>query len=195
LSDTLLSTSAAWCLDIQAPHTKYTSCFTKSYGRYIKGTGSVLLCVEEGTTDNTEKMEQEVLAYIHQQNTTNTNDGDQKRQYDSHWWSQVQAQFPDVNIKLRYFTPRELLRLFGFPETFHFAILPHPIKTNSKDTAFTNKHKKARLMADAPKEEEEEEVAQPVTIRKQYELIGNSINVTVVSHLLAYLLSFPEKQE
>lgn len=51
---------------------------------------------------------------------------------------------------LRYFAPRELLNLFGFPSRFVF---PEHVKT-----------------------------------KKQYELIGNSVNVKVVSHLLDFLL-------
>lgn len=60
--------------------------------------------------------------------------------------------------KLRYFTPEELLRLFGFdspPGNPHGAFFP---------------------------------VDEKLTLRKKYELIGNSLNVTVACRLLHLLL-------
>jgi tRNA (cytosine38-C5)-methyltransferase len=41
-SKTLYSKSS-WCLDIQTARSHYSACFTKSYSRFIRGTGSVLL--------------------------------------------------------------------------------------------------------------------------------------------------------
>ena len=35
--------SASWCLDIVTPSCRTSSCFTKAYSRYLKGAGSVLL--------------------------------------------------------------------------------------------------------------------------------------------------------
>jgi tRNA (cytosine38-C5)-methyltransferase len=54
------------------------------------------------------------------------------------------------HVKLRYFTPVELLRVFGFPPDFQFP--------------------------------------SNISIKKQYELIGNGVNVTVIARLLNELL-------
>ena len=60
-------------MDIVAPNSANTCCFTKSYGHYVKGTGSVLSCV----------------------------DGNGLK-------------------KLRFFTPREVLRLMCYSDSFQF---------------------------------------------------------------------------
>ena len=43
VSESILEKTASWCLDIVRCTDHATACFTKSYGRYLKGTGSVLL--------------------------------------------------------------------------------------------------------------------------------------------------------
>uniref|UniRef100_H2Y5J5 DNA methyltransferase 2 n=1 Tax=Ciona savignyi TaxID=51511 RepID=H2Y5J5_CIOSA len=94
-------------MDIVNPVSKSSTCFTKSYGYYAEGTGSVL-------------------------NTGSTLD-----------MSNVLAN------KLRYFTPTEVANLMCFPEQFSFP------------DGFTRKQK--------------------------YKLLGNSLNVYVVSCLLKFL--------
>lgn len=69
-------------------------------------------------------------------------------EYEGDW---VEKLLGSEETYVRYFSPRELLGLFGFPISFVW-----------------------------PAE---------VSRRKCYELIGNSINVSVASRLLAYLLS------
>ena len=77
------------------------------------------------------------------------------RSFSDNWWSLLKdnytASHPNEELHLRYFHPKELLSLFGFPEEFQF---PHNI-----------------------------------SMKKQYELIGNSVNVTVISYLLQELFS------
>uniref|UniRef100_H2Y5J4 tRNA (cytosine(38)-C(5))-methyltransferase n=1 Tax=Ciona savignyi TaxID=51511 RepID=H2Y5J4_CIOSA len=96
-------------MDIVNPVSKSSTCFTKSYGYYAEGTGSVL-------------------------NTGSTLD-----------MSNVLAN------KLRYFTPTEVANLMCFPEQFSFP------------DGFTRKQK--------------------------YKLLGNSLNVYVVSCLLKFLVT------
>ncbi|KAG5177304.1 S-adenosyl-L-methionine-dependent methyltransferase [Tribonema minus] len=67
------------------------------------------------------------------------------------WGGRARFSFVEGGQKLRYFTPREMLRVAGFPESFVFS----PGTSN----------------------------------RAAYKLIGNSINVTVVSRLLSWLLA------
>jgi tRNA (cytosine38-C5)-methyltransferase len=55
-----------------------------------------------------------------------------------------------VKLKLRYFTPREIANLHGFPSTFHFP--------------------------------------PSFSLKQCFSLLGNSLNVVVVSELIDYLL-------
>ncbi|XP_061569312.1 tRNA (cytosine(38)-C(5))-methyltransferase [Cololabis saira] len=81
-------------LDIVQPEARRSSCFTKGYGRYVEGTGSVLqTCLEEEVDRVYSGLDQLP--------------DDQKLQ-------QLQK------LKLRYFSPREVSNLMGFPRSFEF---------------------------------------------------------------------------
>ncbi|XP_061778125.1 tRNA (cytosine(38)-C(5))-methyltransferase isoform X3 [Nerophis ophidion] len=85
----------ALILDIVTPLCRRSVCFTKGYGRYVEGTGSVLQsCMET-------KMES-VFQHLNQ-----CSEKEEKLQL-------LQK------LKLRYFTPREVANMMGFPKTFSF---------------------------------------------------------------------------
>ncbi|KAM9847950.1 tRNA (cytosine(38)-C(5))-methyltransferase [Aulostomus maculatus] len=84
----------ALILDIVQPTCRRSVCFTKGYGRYVEGTGSVLQCCLET------KMES-VFKGLDQLSN------EEKLQRLS-------------KLKLRYFTPREVANLMGFPQSFSF---------------------------------------------------------------------------
>ncbi|KAM9337759.1 tRNA (cytosine(38)-C(5))-methyltransferase [Symphorus nematophorus] len=115
----------ALILDIVQPTCRRSVCFTKGYGRYVEGTGSVLQCCVDTEMESVflglEKCSEE-----------------EKLQRLS-------------KLKLRYFTPREVANLMGFPPSFSF---PEQIPT-----------------------------------KQQYKVLGNSLNVVVVSRLLQLLVS------
>jgi tRNA (cytosine38-C5)-methyltransferase len=110
--DSVLQRPAAWCFDIVTPASKRTSCFTSAYGKYIKGTGSVLLFrpnhggVGDMPVPNT-------FAMV----------APEERQFDSEWVSALKSS----RHSLRYFSGSELARLFGFSESFTF-----PAETTTK---------------------------------------------------------------
>lgn len=83
-------------LDICHKNSTSTCCFTKAYGRYIEGTGSIF----------TEKSEVDVKILYDQ--ISNCISGS-----DEHLHLARQ-------LKLRFFTPREVSRLMSFPENFTF---------------------------------------------------------------------------
>lgn len=115
----------AWVLDIRTSESNGSCCFTKGYGHYAEGTGSVYCPF----TDETIKLKyNEVGSY--------ENDSDKQMQILS-------------DLKLRFFSPREVCRLMCFPEDFNFP-----------------KH---------------------ITDRQKYRLLGNSINIHVVSRLIFLL--------
>eukprot|EP00742_Colponemidia_sp_Colp-10_P007646 GILJ01008241.1.p1 GENE.GILJ01008241.1~~GILJ01008241.1.p1 ORF type:complete len:358 (-),score=42.47 GILJ01008241.1:115-1188(-) len=115
LSDKMLETSSTLSIDIVQSTSRRSTCFTKAYGRYNRGTGSIL----------------EFLAPDETEPTTES---------------------PEMSVyrgRLRYFTPREVANLMGFPQSFSFP--------------------------------------PSLGARKCYALLGNSLNVGVVAHLLRYL--------
>ncbi|KAK2859318.1 hypothetical protein Q5P01_003938 [Channa striata] len=84
----------ALILDIVQPTCRRSNCFTKGYGRYVEGTGSVLQCC----------MDTEMQ---HVFNGLEQCSEDEKLERLS-------------KLKLRYFTPREVANLMGFPQSFSF---------------------------------------------------------------------------
>nr|XP_020662315.1 tRNA (cytosine(38)-C(5))-methyltransferase isoform X1 [Pogona vitticeps] len=84
----------AFLLDIVTPTCRRSTCFTKGYGHYIEGTGSVLQTAEdiqlESVFESFEGLpEDEKLKKL-------------------------------LMLKLRYFTPKEIANLHGFPPEFCF---------------------------------------------------------------------------
>lgn len=81
-------------LDICYEHSRKSCCFTKAYGRYVEGTGSVFCSRSE-----------EELGGIYSACTEAT-EKDRLEKMRS--------------LRLRFFTPREVCRLMCFPESFTF---------------------------------------------------------------------------
>ena len=146
LPHAFLVKSASQCLDIVTEESLTTSCFTKSYARFVRGTGSVLRvrpahyakslvedlrCPPEAEDRDGEGSASSAVS--RGMNLTGCDDP-----------------VPAMGT-LRFFSPRELLRLFGFPESNAFGF---------------------------PAE---------ITRKQCYALIGNSLNVTVATHLLGLL--------
>ncbi|XP_058486997.1 tRNA (cytosine(38)-C(5))-methyltransferase [Solea solea] len=86
----------ALLLDIVKPTCRRSVCFTKGYGRYVEGTGSVLQCCVETQMESVftglDQCSEEVKL------------------------QQLQK------LKLRYFTPREVANLMGFPQSLSFPV-------------------------------------------------------------------------
>ncbi|XP_065901173.1 tRNA (cytosine(38)-C(5))-methyltransferase-like [Dysidea avara] len=110
-------------LDIVQEDSTQCCCFTKAYGHYVEGTGSVLQCNSDG---NLEEAFREYLL-------------GGKKSADSL-----------VKLRLRYFSSAEVAGLLWFPAQFQFPC--------------------------------------NVTSKQQYRLLGNSLNVHVVSVLLYRIL-------
>ncbi|XP_037017707.2 tRNA (cytosine(38)-C(5))-methyltransferase isoform X2 [Artibeus jamaicensis] len=84
----------ALLLDIVKPTCRRSMCFTKGYGRYIEGTGSVLQTTEDVEIENIYK------------SLTNLSQEEKIKKL--------------LMLKLRYFTPKEIANLHGFPPEFGF---------------------------------------------------------------------------
>ncbi|XP_043823225.1 tRNA (cytosine(38)-C(5))-methyltransferase isoform X2 [Dromiciops gliroides] len=114
----------ALLLDIVQPTCRRSTCFTKGYGSYVEGTGSVLQTAEDIQIENV---------------------------YTSLETLSEEEQLMKLSmLKLRYFTPREIANLHGFPPEFGFP--------------------------------------EKITVKQCYRLLGNSLNVLVVSKLIKILL-------
>ncbi|CAD7704046.1 unnamed protein product [Ostreobium quekettii] len=160
-------------IDVVAAEGRRCNCFTKSYTRYAKGTGSVL------ATRNTHLLQ--TLESTRARNVPIRGDsagagnavgddvgsGVDRRQCDSDGGSGGDAGCNGNGVTpgmvealremgVRYFSPREVARLHSFPPGFAFP--PH------------------------------------VSPRQRYLLLGNSLNVSVVAHLLAFLFMDPKDQ-
>lgn len=83
-------------LDVCFQHSLRSCCFTKSYGKYIEGTGSVF-------TNSTEEEYHKTYESI--------------QNLDPNSEEYLQQM---LNLNLRFFTPKEISRLMCFPESFNF---------------------------------------------------------------------------
>lgn len=93
----------ALILDIVRPTCRRSNCFTKGYGHYVEGTGSILQAAADVEISSAYKSletlsDEEKLAKL-------------------------------STLKLRYFTPREIANLHGFPAAFGF---PDKITTKQR---------------------------------------------------------------
>lgn len=102
---------SCWCWDIARRDSLLTSCFTKAYARYHKGTGSILLDRLAAEPSEVRKRQRTAAAEV-------SPEGSAARSYDPNWVSQL-LDGAD-GLFLRYLSPTELLRLFGFPPSFSF---------------------------------------------------------------------------
>lgn len=128
LSDALLEKHAE-VFDIVDPNSSSSCCFTKSYGKYAEGTGSILYPIPSNNETMKEAFEK----------ASKSTSPEEKRQMLR-------------TLKLRYFSPSEVALLMGFPNSIQFP--PEYIK-------------KPQLC---------------------FRVLGNSLNVTVVSMLTTVLL-------
>lgn len=87
----LIHSDSSWCFDIVTAKDSRSACFTSSYGRFIRGTGSVIY---------TGSKQFEKLKLL----------PPEERTFDSNW-----SQGLDLVGNLRYFSGIEIGRLFGFP--------------------------------------------------------------------------------
>ncbi|NWR28889.1 TRDMT methyltransferase, partial [Tachuris rubrigastra] len=84
----------AFLLDIVKPTCRRSTCFTKGYGHYVEGTGSVLQTALDVQLESVFKHIEEL--------------------------AEEEKLMKLSTLKLRYFTPREIANLHGFPLEFGF---------------------------------------------------------------------------
>uniref|UniRef100_A0AAJ7XJB3 tRNA (Cytosine(38)-C(5))-methyltransferase n=1 Tax=Petromyzon marinus TaxID=7757 RepID=A0AAJ7XJB3_PETMA len=114
-------------LDIVTPDSRRSNCFTGAYGRYVEGSGSVLLA-DAGAN---------VAAAFREDEEEEGEEGEERTR-------RLAA------LGLRYFSPGEVARIHGFPDGFSFP--------------------------------------EGLSLRKRWQLLGNSVNVRLVAELLRLTL-------
>ena len=144
----VLQNQSAWCFDIVTPSDRRSSCFTHSYGRFIRGTGSILYNDEENQHKGSDAASDDAIGNFKKKNCVIQLFPPDQREFQVDWMNQLDPG------KLRYFSGNELARLFGFSESFSFP----------SDTS----------------------------LKQQWKLMGNSLNVRVASKLveLGFLLRY-----
>ena len=111
----VLDKDAAWCLDVvDATSVDATACFTKSYGRFARGTGSVLRVKQ-----TYEDADLASLGLGRADPST--------RAFGTDW---------KAKVTLRYFAPKEIANLLGFPRK-DFAFPDH-VSTKARWAAMGN---------------------------------------------------------
>lgn len=147
--DKILSSNSSWCFDFVTPSDKRSSCVTSSYGRFVRGTGSVIYDrnMEEGSNDMTASILEKIKLVK-----------PEERQFDETWNGM------DLKGDLRYFSGMELAKLFGFP---------------------TSKDDEAQQVFSFPSD---------CTLKQQWKLLGNSINVDVASKICEVALTLYAEQ-
>jgi site-specific DNA-cytosine methylase len=150
----VLTKPSSWCFDIVVPADTRTACFTKAYSRYARGTGSVLSSagwvlpaqegeggggedsspaplkrprIEEqeggaagGTAQSCTGGEEKACREDREDREDRGGEGGEGVGGEKRSLSEEQIR----TLRLRYFSPRELLRLFGFPEAPSFCFPP-----------------------------------------------------------------------
>jgi len=155
----ILSSNASWCFDIVRPCDRRSACFTHSYGKFIRGTGSVLFIGDEdivhSTHDCSEKIETgkgaEQFALI----------SPEERTFDSNWNGM------ELKNKLRYFTGKEIARLMGFPVN------------TTRNSIDVSKSQQSSYSFSFPAD---------CTLKQQWKLMGNSLNVKVAGKVAVLAL-------
>ena len=241
ISETILEKKSSWCMDIVTENDISTSCFTKSYSKFFKGTGSVLVFDDSydvqdtelhlsydakndakfsSYTNNEEKkitannsnildetiVGKVVVADIFLENQNNVDSSNHStipevRMFDGDWSQKLNGR------KLRFFSPTELLRLFGFIDIKNSNNLTATMtEINEMEMNLSNDDKPVVSGSSGKvgngKEKEDDGVINNTNSKKNvvtklfpsslsrkkcYELIGNSVNVLVVKELLRFL--------
>ena len=155
------------CIDIVTPFSSRCCCFTKSYFKFFKGTGSVIAVNAIPLAKEKQKGEKE--HHHHHHHKEEEEEGKREGEGDGSFVDAdglVHIHLSSIpgrgnvekvqegileKLNLRYFTPREVANLHSFPPHFTFP--------------------------------------EDVTIKQRYALLGNSLSVAVVKRLLLYLFS------
>ncbi|KAI1888817.1 hypothetical protein AGOR_G00172660 [Albula goreensis] len=163
----------ALLMDIVTPRCRRSACFTKGYGHYVEGTGSVLQSCMDTQVET-------AFASL-----------------DS--LSEEQKLVQLSKLGLRYFTPREIANLMGFPQN---SLWVYGIRSSS--SAPDGPHITAKLFQlcaglefGRPRSTRNSRdgrslgqgFPEKTSTKQRYRVLGNSLNVLVVARLIALMVA------
>lgn len=156
-----------WALDVVTPRHARSCCFTKTYGQYLKNSGSVVTLADSARVadlfarfplllprSETRARPQQGGEKAAAEELGEAGDGTARPSLaEPADKAQLRAQVAEAlaPLRSRFFAPREIANLHGFPASFCF-----PAETS---------------------------------LKQRHAMLGNSLSVDVVSHLLVYLFS------
>ena len=147
-----IAKSASWCFDVITKVAKRSACFTSSYGRFAKGTGSVLYYGGVGAKPRSSgEGKKNVGSDLRSRDDVTQSFrliAPSERSFDAKWWESLVLKDGDEPPLLRYLSGTEVARLMGFP-----------IGNKSEEACFS--------------------FPDWCTQKQQWRLLGNSINVVV----------------
>ena len=154
------SSSSAWCFDVVTSNDVRSACFTHSYGKFVRGTGSILytrpLDTDESADSNGEKngnrkRDRSTAFLASTRFDLKTPEG---RHFDAEWSKDI-----DWEKEMRYLSGTEIARLMGFP-------VARPAAGTSVDGDMDESYRKFSFPG-------------TTTPKQQWKLLGNSLNVKV----------------
>lgn len=152
------SSSSAWCFDVITPLHHRSACFTHSYAKFVRGSGSILytgpLDSESNNSDEavkTNRKRDRATAFL--TSTIFNLEAPDGRSFDADWSKDI-----DWVKEMRYLSGTEIARLMGFPVAGKSA--------STGDDAIGKSFREFNFPA-------------TVTVKQQWKLLGNSLNVKV----------------
>lgn len=148
------SSSSAWCFDVVTKLHHRSACFTHSYGKFIRGTGSIMytgpLETKSDADDiyNNNKKPDKTAEFLAA--TRFDLEAPEKRIFDADWSSGI-----DWDRHMRYLSGNEIARLLGFP----VGMSPSKNHLGESFRKFS--------------------FPSTVSVKQQWKLLGNSLNVKV----------------
>lgn len=154
----ILKSNTSWCFDIVTRQDRRSACFTQSYGKFVRGTGSVLytgplqLLTEKNDTDFRYSKNGDVARSENARDRFRLVSPEQRR-FDPEWSE-------GLNLKrhLRYFSGIEIARLMGFPVS-----MPNISTASGSACTFS--------------------FPDSCSMKQQWKLLGNSLNVRVAARV------------
>jgi tRNA (cytosine38-C5)-methyltransferase len=178
--------SSSWCFDIASPYQgRVTSCFTHSYGKFIRGTGSILYTGGPIMDNNNNQ------GAAPQSGSDNDNlpSGDRfqlkdpgERSYDGSWSNDL-----DWDLHVRYFSGTEIARLMGFPVAEPPATSTAANACNSQIDVSSLSSSGRTSMFDVSSNGKSNAPLRTFsfpadcTMKQQWKMLGNSLNVRVAA--------------
>lgn len=155
------SSSSAWCFDVVTPLHHRSACFTHSYAKFVRGTGSILYTgpietesKDSDEIDKTNRKRDRATAFL--ADTIFDLEAPEARTFDADWSNDI-----DWENDMRYLSGTEIARLMGFP------VSKPAVRTSA--AAHDGIDKAFRKFS----------FPSTVSVKQQWKLLGNSLNVQV----------------